>query len=202
MLGVLVKYGELERMFRKELQVEWVRMPLRDEIYMSRAKRDGKVELFGETYTPSDLESLKKETEGHIAEVKFSHGPCEGYMLQILMRSCQVILVKTFERETLEILTHLINYREAARYEEPSRRIYMRLPVGSIVYVVTASSNGPLILPYQIEKQPNDINNYHLCLKGINPIGEEIYQLQDNWERWPNVFFRIEDAIAYSKELG
>lgn len=202
MLGVLVNYGELQNMLLKELQVEWVRMPLRDDIFMSKAKRDGKVELFGETYTPSDLETLKKEKEGQISEIKFSDGPCEGYLLQIIMRSCQVILVKTFDKETVELFTHLINCREAVRYQELSRRFDMRLPVGSIVYVVTASSNGPLILPYKIEKQPNDINNYHLCLKAINPIGEEIYHLQDNWERWPHVFFRIEDAIAYSKELG
>ncbi|MGV2887540.1 hypothetical protein [Paenibacillus taichungensis] len=205
MLGVTINYQQLGQFLIKELHVEWVHKPFLDQLslaqYLEAANRHGKVELFGEEYSPEDIAVLSKESEGRISEFKFSPGPCEGYMLLLKMDSGQIFNVKTFDRNTFELFLGWVNRLEACHRDEPRRKINEAIPVGSIVYVVDNFPDGTQIIPHRVERrEPTEESAYPLCLKDVNPESEGVYYLEDGWERWPYVFFRIEDAIAYTGE--
>lgn len=138
MLGVTLNYQQVEQFLIKELHVEWVHKPFLDRLsldqYLDMATRHGKVELFGESYSPKEIESLSKETEGRISEFKFSTGPCEGYLLLLKMESGQIFNVKTFDRNTFELFFGWVNRLEACHRDEPRRETEDAIPVGSIVY--------------------------------------------------------------------
>ncbi|RRJ54946.1 hypothetical protein EHV15_35845 [Paenibacillus oralis] len=202
MLGVTISYHQLEQFLIKELHVEWVHKPFLDHLhlkaYLDKAHRQGEIELFGESYSPSDIEELSKEKEGRIFEFKFSPGPCEGYMLLLKMESGQIFYIKTFDRNTFELFLSWVNQLEACYRDKPRRRIYEPIPVGSIVYVVDNNPAGTQIIPHRVElREPTEESSYPLCLKDVNPVTHGVHYLEDGWERWPHVFFRIEDAISY-----
>lgn len=205
MLGVTVNYQQVEHFLFKELHVEWIHKPFLDlsiHQYMEKAKREGNVQVFGEVYSSQDIEILSKETEGRIFEIKLTPGPCEGYMLLLKMESGQLFNIKTFDGNILEHFLSWINRLEACHRDEHRRKINDPIPVQSIVYVVDHSPAGLLILPHKVEhREPSKENSYHLCLKNVNPNGQSIRFLEDGWETWPNVFVRIEDAIAYMESI-
>lgn len=203
MLGVTINYHQIEQLFLKELHVEWIHRPFLDVTihqYLDKAKREGRVELFGEVYNTEDIETLSNETEGRLFEVKFSPGPCEGYSLILKMESGQIFNIKTFDRNLLDHFLSWIHRLEASNRDKPHRQINDFIPVGSIVYVVDRSSAGIVILPHKVERRdPSHENSFPLCLKNVNSGSQEIRYLDHGWEKSTDIFVRIEDAIAYTE---
>jgi hypothetical protein len=203
MLGVTINYDEAVRFLTKELHVEWVFRPFLDRSslaqYTAAAMRNnGTIELFGETYTLKQMEELSAETEGKISEFTFGPGGSEGYILLLKMESGQILKAKTFDRNTFELFLSWINRLEGPNMNEPRRKVVEPIPVGSIIYVVENQSAGPTVMPYRLERyEPTVDNAYPLRLADVNPGSAGTYPLSEGWEKWDNIFFRIEDALSF-----
>lgn len=202
MLGATINYNEAVKFLRYKLHVEWVHKPFLDECtlvtYKEFAiKNGGTIELFGENYSVEDMENLSQETEGKISEFTFGPGGNEGYILFLKMESCQVLKVKTFDRNTFELFLGWVNALEGPNHKDVRRKIVDPVPVGSILYVIDRQSTGPMILPYRLESyETASPEAYPYCLSGVNPGSSGIYHLAEGWEKWPDIFYRIEDAIS------
>lgn len=201
MLGVTINYDATIKFLEKELHTEWVYKPFLDQsnlnYYFAEAMRNnGKLDIFNESYSLKDMEELSLETEGKISEFTFGPGPNEGYFFLLKMESGQILRAKTFDRNTFELFMHWINRQEAVNQNENRRKILDPIPVGTIVYMVNIDSPEEKVLPVRLEYCEATENSYPLLLRNVNPNSNVTYPLYDGWEGWPNIFFRIEDALT------
>lgn len=203
MLGAKINYKKAISYLTKDLHVEWVHNPFLDRMslthYTSAAiKNEGKIEIYGEMYTIDEMEKLSTETEGRISEFTFGPGGSEGYILLLKMESCQILKAKTFDRNTFELFMNWVNALESSNYEENYRKLYEAVPVGSILYVVDLKASEKRILPYRLERyDPPTSDEYPFRLVDVSPGSSGTYLLSKGWESWSNIFYRIEDAIAF-----